>query len=80
MNLDAHAIVTALLGLGLAVLGWLARELWDAVKSLRRDLSSLEVRITRDYVSYDRLKDAMEPVMEALAEIKSALKDKVDKP
>jgi hypothetical protein len=76
---DLHAIFTGLLGVGLAVLGWLARELWDAVKSLRKDLASLEVRITRDYVSYDRLEDVMRPVMEALSEIKQTLKEKVDK-
>jgi hypothetical protein len=79
MNIDPHGIVTALLGVGMAVLGWLARELWGAVKSLRQDLSSLEVRITRDYVSFDRMHDAMRPVMEALHEIKDALKQKADK-
>jgi hypothetical protein len=79
MSLDLHAIFTFMLGIGLAVLGWLARELWDAVKSLRKDLASLEVRITRDYVSYDRLQDAMRPVMDALHEIKNTLKEKADK-
>jgi len=30
-------------GAALAVIGWLARELWGAVKELRKDLHALEV-------------------------------------
>jgi hypothetical protein len=70
----------AALGLGGAVLGWLARELWSAVQQLRSDLQSLEVRITSDYVRYDRLQDALKPLMETLHRIEGQLTNKVDKP
>lgn len=67
------------LGAACAILGWLARELYSAIQSLRRDLSALELQISRDYVRYDRMKDIMSPIMEALKEIKDTLTTKVDK-
>jgi hypothetical protein len=80
MLLDLQAVFTGLLALVCTVLGWFARELWAAVKALQRDLAALEVRVTRDYVSYDRLADALRPVIDGLAEIKKALHEKADKP
>ena len=69
----------AILGLACGVLGWFARELYNATQSLRKDLSALEVKLSADYVRYDRLQDAMKPIMESLHEIKSALRNKADK-
>jgi hypothetical protein len=63
----------ALIGFSCAVLGWLARELYSAVKKLQSDLSSLEVRISIDYVRYDRLHEALAPLVRSLDEVKSAL-------
>lgn len=79
MSLDLHSVFLALLGLAFSVLGWLARELWQAVQQLRKDLALLEVKIGTDYVRYDRLKDAMAPIMAALEDIRDRLDQKVDK-
>jgi len=72
----------AILGLGLVctVLGWLARELWGAVKALRKDLSDLQVHIASEYVRYDRLQEALKPIKDSLDEIKATLWHKADKP
>jgi hypothetical protein len=72
-------ILNTLFGICFVVTGWFARQLWDAVNLLKKDLSSLEIRIAREYVPHDRLKDAFDPVMTALAEIKDTLKTKADK-
>ena len=77
--IEFHAIVTGLLAFVTGVLGWFARELWDAVKTLQRDLTKLEVKISSDYVSYDRLKDIMYPMIEAIEDIRDTLKSKADK-
>ena len=69
-----------IIGAMCTVLGWLARELWSAVQKLRQDLSQLEVRISSDFIRYDRLQDALKPIMAALDEIKTAMSHKVDKP
>ena len=77
--IEFHAIITGILTLVTGVLGWFARELWDAVKTLRRDLTKLEVKLSTDYVSYDRLKDIMHPMIEAIEDIRDTLKSKADK-
>lgn len=61
------------------VLGWFARELYLATQKLRSDLSNLETRIGTDYVRYDRLQDALRPLMEAIKEVKEAVSQKEDK-
>lgn len=77
--MEIPQIVLWALGLACAVLGWFARELYAATQSLRKDLSALEVRIGSDYIRYDRLQDALKPVMDSLHEIKVVLATKVDK-
>lgn len=62
-------IVIFALSLGFSVLGWFARQMWEAVQQLRKDLSILELKVSTDYVRYDRLKDIMEPVLETLQRI-----------
>lgn len=41
--MDTQTIINLIGGAALSVIGWLARELWGAVKELRRDLHALEV-------------------------------------
>jgi len=72
-------LLNGLFGVGFAVTGWFARQLWDAVNVLKKDLATLEIKLAREYVAYDRLKDAFGPIMDALAEIKDTLKTKADK-
>lgn len=72
-------MILSLVGVCCAILGWFARELYAATQSLRKDLTALEVQITKDYVRYDRLQDALKPIMDGIHEIKETLKSKVDK-
>lgn len=72
-------ILIGLTGMVCGVLGWFARELYGATQSLRKDLSALEVKLSSDYIRYDRMQDAMKPIMDSLHEIKQALLQKVDK-
>jgi hypothetical protein len=62
------------LGLVLALVGWLARQLWDAVENLKRDLHQVEVDLPTNYVK-------REEFLESLKEIKDLCRqifDKVD--
>lgn len=78
--MSIEQIIMAVLGLSCTVLGWFARELYAATQNLRKDLSALEVRISSDFIRYDRLQDALKPIMDSLQEIKSTLHGKADKP
>jgi hypothetical protein len=69
----------SVIGFICAVLGWFARELYSATQQLRRDLSALEVQISSEYVRYDRLQDALKPILEGIHDIRETLKSKADK-
>jgi len=59
MNMEQVFLV--LIGIACGILGWFARELYNATQSLRKDLSALEVKLSSDYVRYDRLDSARVP-------------------
>ena len=42
-----------------ATMGWFLRELWGAVKELRRDLHQIEVAMPTNYVKCDDFSDEM---------------------
>jgi hypothetical protein len=71
----------ALLGLGCAmtVIGWFARELWYAVQRLKEEIAKLEVKISSEFVRYDRMQDSLKPVLEKLDRIENTLHNKADK-
>jgi len=77
--MDYMQMAILLLGFAGACMGWFARQLWGAVQSLKEDVNNLRVMIGTDYVRYDRLADAVKPIMDSLHEIKETLKSKVDK-
>ena len=45
--------INIILMVGLAVLGWLARELWSVVKELYNDFAKLREDLPRQYVAQD---------------------------
>lgn len=71
----------ALLGLGFfcGVLGWFARELYAATQALRKDISALEVRIGTDYVRYDRLQDALKPLVEQIRDLNEKVSQRIER-
>jgi cell division protein FtsB len=77
--MTTEQIILAFIGVACTVLGWFARELYQATQELRRDLSALQTQIGTDYVRYDRLQDALKPLIDGIHEIKDALKSKADK-
>jgi len=78
-SISVTEIILAVVSIATGVLGWFARQMWDAVQALRVDLTELEIRIGSDYVRYDRLQDSLRPIMEALRDIQDSLKTKADK-
>lgn len=77
--MDISQIALWILGAVSACLGWFARQVWTAVQELKEDMNKLRVMIGTDYIRYDRLQDAMKPIMDSLHEIKKTLEGKADK-
>lgn len=62
--MEWQTIINSALGLIIGVVGWFARELWDAIKELRKDIKSIETSLPEHYVRRDDFKEAMKEVKE----------------
>lgn len=77
--MDLQTIVNFAGGAALAVGGWLARELWEAVKDLRADLSRLREELAREYITKHDFRDAVRDLREMLERIENKLDRKQDR-
>jgi len=60
--MEWQTVINIGLGAILAALGWFAREIWDAIKELRRDIRSIEKALPEDYARRDEFRDAIKEV------------------
>ncbi len=77
--METQTLLNYALGAGLAVMGWLGRELWGAVKELKEDLKRIEVALPTEYVKKDEFKETLVEVKEMLNKIFDKLDGKADK-
>lgn len=60
--MEWQTVINICLGAILAALGWFAREIWDALKELRRDIHRIEKDLPEVYARRDEFRDAMKEV------------------
>jgi hypothetical protein len=77
--METQSVFNFLGGAAVAVGGWFAREIWGAVKELRKDLHSLEVDLPKNYVSRFDLDKRMEHIETMFQRIYDKLDGKADK-
>lgn len=77
--MDTQALINLLGGAALLVAGWFLREMWDAVKELRQDLSSFKENLPKEYVLKADLDKRMDHIEDMLQRIFDKLDTKVDK-
>ena len=77
--MTSQDLINLAFGAGSAVLGWLARELWTAVKDLKADLSKLREELPRSYVMKEDYRRDIYEIKEMLNKIFDRLDGKVDK-
>jgi hypothetical protein len=63
----------------LAGMGWLARELWGAVKELRKDLHIIEVVLPSNYIRKDEFQEGVKELKDICRQIFERLENKADK-
>lgn len=77
--MDTQAFINVGVGIGLAGVGWFARQMWEAVKELRRDLHQLEKDLPTNYVQKVDLDRRMEHIEQMFQRIYDKLEAKADK-
>jgi hypothetical protein len=55
--MDGQMIINLLAGSALAVIGWFARQLWDAVERLKADVKDIEICLPSNYVRKQDMSD-----------------------
>jgi hypothetical protein len=77
--MDWQNLINLVGGATLAVIGWFARQLWDAVQKLKSDMSRLELSISDNYVKKDDWKDGIKELKDMLGKIFDKLDNKADR-
>jgi hypothetical protein len=77
--MDPQTIINVATGSLLAVLGWLARQLWDAVKELRDDLHKVQMDLPVTYMRKDDFKEGMREIKDLFNEVFRKIDDLKDK-
>jgi hypothetical protein len=78
--MDYQSTINLAAGVAIAVVGWLARELWGAVKELRRDISNMQANMPKEYVLKVDLDKRMSHIEDMFQRIYDKLDGKADKP
>jgi hypothetical protein len=79
--MDWQIIINIAAGGLVGIGGWFARQLWDAVKELKRDISKLELHISEKYVKksdLDFFKNDMDKRFDKIELMINKLMDKLD--
>jgi hypothetical protein len=66
-------------GAALAVVGWFARQLWEAVQSLKGDIHQIEIDLPVNYVRKDDMDKRMDHIENMFQRIYDKLDGKADK-
>ena len=81
--MDTQTLINIALGCFLALIGWLARQLWEAVERLRQDVHQIEVELPSHYVRREEFSDSLKEIKDLCRQIfdkvESLEKRKADK-
>ena len=77
--LDFQFFFNTVLGAALMVIGWFARQLWDATQKLKEDLSDLELNMSEKYVKKSEISARFDKIESILERLFDKLESKQDK-
>jgi len=77
--MEAQSLINIIVGTVLSVLGWFARQLWDAVQELKNDMKEIEIDLPTHYVRKDELEQRFNKIEDMLNRIFQKLDNKADK-
>ena len=84
--MDWQILINIALGVLIGFIGWFAREIWDSVKELRKDIHQIEKNLPEVYVRRDELREVRQELMARFDKLENMmsqffdrLNDKADK-
>jgi cell division protein FtsB len=77
--MDTQELINIALGALLSVVGWFARQLWDAVQELKSDISGLELHVSENYARKDDVNAKFDRIEQLLDKIYDKLDAKADR-
>jgi len=77
--MDWQQLINLALGSVLAIIGWFARQLWDAVQNLKTDVNSLELHVVENYVKKDEINVRFDRIEQLLDKVYEKLDKKADR-
>ena len=77
--METQNLINIVGGTVLSVFGWFARQLWDAVQDLKRDVKAIEVDLPTFYVRKEDLESRLDRLEAVLNRIFEKLDHKADK-
>ena len=77
--MDWQPYINMGIGLMLGIGGWFARQVWDSMQQLKRDLKELEVSLPKEYVRKDELMHTLSRIEQTLSKLFDKLDGKADK-
>jgi predicted negative regulator of RcsB-dependent stress response len=79
MDFEWQPVINLALGTIIAAIGWFARQVWDSVQNLKRDIKQIEVDLPTHYVRKDDLQESMKRIERMFERIFEKLDSKADK-
>jgi predicted phage tail protein len=77
--MDFQFFFNTVLGAALMVIGWFARQLWDATQKLKEDVSDLELNMSENYVKKIDITARFDKIESILERLFDKLESKQDK-
>lgn len=77
--MDVQSLINVAGGIILACIGWFARQVWEAVQELRRDLHQIEIDLPSQYVKKVEYAADLIEIKALLQKIFDRLETKADK-
>jgi chaperonin cofactor prefoldin len=77
--MEFQSLFNILAGASLTVIGWFARQVWDATQKLKDDLSDLELNISEKYVKKSEIASRFDKIESILERLFTKLESKQDK-
>jgi Zn-dependent M32 family carboxypeptidase len=77
--MDWQHLINIGAGATLGVMGWFARQLWDAVQNLKDDMSRLELHLSNNYMKAQDIRQMFNRIEVQLDKILDKVDQKADK-